>query len=70
MILAEGLDAAFDQVTLQAAPPSDKLYANPIFGIQVTGVSEEAGATGGWKIIIENNNNKDKIRIDKIMMIE
>ncbi len=39
MILAEELDAAFDQVTLQAAPPSDKLYANPIFGIQVTGNS-------------------------------
>ena len=39
MILAEELDAAFDQVTLEAAPPNDKLYANPIFGIQVTGNS-------------------------------
>lgn len=39
MILAEELDAAFDQVTLEAAPPNDKLYGNPIFGIQVTGNS-------------------------------
>ena len=39
MILAEELDAAFDQVTLEAAPPNDKLYGNPTFGIQVTGNS-------------------------------
>jgi len=39
MILAEELDAAFDQVTLEAAPPNDKLYANPTFGLQVTGNS-------------------------------
>jgi isoquinoline 1-oxidoreductase beta subunit len=39
MILAEELDAAFDQVTLEAAPPNDKLYGNPIFGLQVTGNS-------------------------------
>jgi isoquinoline 1-oxidoreductase beta subunit len=39
MILAEELDAAFDQVSLEAAPPNDKLYGNPTFGIQVTGNS-------------------------------
>jgi isoquinoline 1-oxidoreductase subunit beta len=39
MILAEELDVAFDQVTLEAAPPNDKLYGNPTFGIQVTGNS-------------------------------
>ncbi len=39
MILAEELDADFDQVTLEAAPPNDKLYGNPIFGLQVTGNS-------------------------------
>jgi isoquinoline 1-oxidoreductase subunit beta len=39
MILAEELDADFSQVTLEHAPPSDKLYANPVFGIQVTGNS-------------------------------
>ena len=39
MILAEELDADFNKVTLEHAPPDDKLYANPIFGIQVTGNS-------------------------------
>ena len=39
MILAEELDADFNTVTLEHAPPSDKLYGNPIFGIQVTGNS-------------------------------
>src|SRR5258708_22258551 len=39
MILAEELDADFAQVVVEHAPPSDKLYGNPIFGIQVTGNS-------------------------------
>jgi isoquinoline 1-oxidoreductase beta subunit len=39
MIIAEELDADFAQVTLQHAPPNDKLYGNPLFGIQVTGNS-------------------------------
>jgi len=39
MILAEELDAAFDRVVLEHAPPNDKLYANPAFGLQVTGNS-------------------------------
>src|SRR6202035_6036656 len=34
MILAEELDADFAKVTLEHAPPSDKLYGNPLFGIQ------------------------------------
>src|SRR5579864_4095603 len=44
MILAEELDAAFDQVTLEAAPPNDKLYGNPTFGLQVTGNSNSIRA--------------------------
>ena len=44
MILAEELDAAFEQVALEAAPPSDKLYGNPTFGIQVTGNSNSVRA--------------------------
>src|SRR5947207_9172936 len=36
MILAEELDADFSKVTLEHAPPNDKLYGNPVFGIQVT----------------------------------
>jgi isoquinoline 1-oxidoreductase subunit beta len=39
MILAEELDADFSKVALEHAPPNDKLYGNPIFGIQVTGNS-------------------------------
>jgi isoquinoline 1-oxidoreductase beta subunit len=44
MILAEELDAAFDRVVLEAAPPNDKLYGNPAFGIQVTGNSNSVRA--------------------------
>ena len=47
MILAEELDADFAQVTLEHAPPSDKLYGNPAFGIQVTGNSNSIRAF--WK---------------------
>ena len=44
MILAEELDADFAQVSLEAAPPNDKLYGNPVFGIQVTGNSNSVRA--------------------------
>src|SRR6266851_6054338 len=44
MILAEELDADFSQVTLQHAPPNDKLYGNPTFGLQVTGNSNSVRA--------------------------
>jgi isoquinoline 1-oxidoreductase subunit beta len=44
MILAEELDANFAQVTLEHAPPNDKLYGNPTFGIQVTGNSNSIRA--------------------------
>jgi isoquinoline 1-oxidoreductase beta subunit len=47
MILAEELDADFAQVTLEHAPPSDKLYGNPMFGIQATGNSNSVRAW--WK---------------------
>jgi isoquinoline 1-oxidoreductase subunit beta len=43
-ILAEELDANFAQVSVEHAPPSDKLYANPTFGIQVTGNSNSIRA--------------------------
>ena len=39
MILAEELDAAYDQIVLEAAPPNEKLYANPVLTIQATGGS-------------------------------
>ncbi len=47
MILAEELDADYSQVVLEHAPPDDKLYGNPIFGIQVTGNSNSIRAF--WK---------------------
>jgi isoquinoline 1-oxidoreductase subunit beta len=47
MILADELDADFSQVALEHAPPSDKLYGNPIFGIQATGNSNSVRAF--WK---------------------
>jgi isoquinoline 1-oxidoreductase subunit beta len=47
MILAEELDADFSQLTLEPAPPSDKLYGNPMFGIQATGNSNSIRAW--WK---------------------
>ena len=47
MILAEELDADFAQVALLHAPPNDKLYGNPTFGLQVTGNSNSIRAF--WK---------------------
>jgi isoquinoline 1-oxidoreductase beta subunit len=44
MIIAEELDAAFDHVTVEAAPPSDAMYGNPVFGIQATGNSNSIRA--------------------------
>jgi len=47
MILADELDADLSQVVLEHAPPNDKLYGNPIFGIQATGNSNSIRAF--WK---------------------
>src|SRR3984885_14843790 len=47
MILCEELDGDYSQVVLEHAPPSDKLYGNPIFGIQATGNSNSIRAF--WK---------------------
>jgi len=44
MILAEELDADFAEVALEHAPPNEKLYANPLFGIQATGNSNSIRA--------------------------
>jgi isoquinoline 1-oxidoreductase beta subunit len=44
MILAEELDGEFSKVTIEHSPPSDKLYGNPIFGVQVTGNSNSIRA--------------------------
>jgi isoquinoline 1-oxidoreductase beta subunit len=39
MLIAEELEVSLDQVTLEAAPPDDRQYANSILGFQVTGGS-------------------------------
>jgi len=44
MILAEELDASLEQVRLEAAPPNEKLYANPMLGVQATGNSNSIRA--------------------------
>ena len=47
MILADELDANWEQVRVEHAPPNEKLYANPIFQIQATGGSTSVRAF--WK---------------------
>jgi CO/xanthine dehydrogenase Mo-binding subunit len=39
MLIAEELEVDLARVSLEAAPPDDKLYANPLLGFQVTGGS-------------------------------
>jgi len=51
MILAEELDADIAQITLEHAPPNDKLYGNPMFGLQVTGNSNSIRA---WWTTLRN----------------
>jgi isoquinoline 1-oxidoreductase subunit beta len=51
MILAEELDADLSQVSLEHAPPNDKLYGNPVFGLQVTGNSNSIRA---WWTALRN----------------
>jgi isoquinoline 1-oxidoreductase subunit beta len=46
MILADELDADFAQVVIRHSPASDKLYANPLFGIQVTGIPTRSARSG------------------------
>jgi isoquinoline 1-oxidoreductase subunit beta len=38
-VIAEELDADFSQVSVEAAPPNDKLFTNPLVGFQATGGS-------------------------------
>src|SRR2546425_9768329 len=47
MLLAEELEVGLDQVQLEHAPPDDKLYANPLFGMQMTGASSSVRAMYG-----------------------
>jgi len=47
MLLAEELEIGLGQVRVEAAPPNNKLYGNPLLGFQVTGGS--TSVRGFWK---------------------
>src|SRR6202030_3309759 len=47
MLIAEELEVDLAQVAVQAAPPDDRLYANPLIGAQVTGGS--TSVRGMWR---------------------
>ncbi|MFX9711446.1 molybdopterin cofactor-binding domain-containing protein, partial [Acinetobacter baumannii] len=39
MLIAEELEIGLDQVRLEHAPANDKIYMNPLLGVQATGNS-------------------------------
>ncbi len=47
MLIAEELGVGLSQVRLEPAPPNEKLYANPLLGVQATGNSN--AMRGAWK---------------------
>jgi isoquinoline 1-oxidoreductase subunit beta len=51
MLIAEELDVSLRQVRLEHAPPNEKLYANPLLGVQATGNSN--AMRGAWKPLRE-----------------
>ena len=51
MLIAEELEVELDQVRLEHAPPNEKLYANPLLGVQATGNSN--AIRGAWKPLRE-----------------
>src|SRR5258705_504310 len=71
MLLAEELEVGLDQVHLEHAPPDEKLYAVPLFGMQVTGAScsvrslyeplRRAGAAAGGKLAFVDDSKAKAI---------
>jgi isoquinoline 1-oxidoreductase beta subunit len=51
MLIAEELEVDLQQVKLEHAPPNEKLYANPLLGIQATGNSN--AIRGAWQPLRE-----------------
>ena len=47
MLIAEELEIDLKQVQLEHAPPNEKLYANPLLGVQATGNSN--AIRGAWQ---------------------
>ena len=51
MLIAEELEVDLSQVSLEHAPPNEKLYVNPLLGVQATGNSNAVRAA--WKPLRE-----------------
>ena len=51
MLIAEELEVDLSQVRLEHAPPNEKLYANPLLGVQITGNSN--AMRGAWQPLRE-----------------
>ena len=51
MLIAEELEVELGQVRLEHAPPNEKLYFNPLLGVQATGNSN--AMRGAWKPLRE-----------------
>jgi isoquinoline 1-oxidoreductase beta subunit len=51
MLIAEELEVDLKQVQLEHAPPNEKLYANPLLGVQATGNSN--AIRGAWQPLRE-----------------
>jgi len=51
MLIAEELEVNLTQVRLEHAPPNEKVYANPMLGVQATGNSN--AMRGAWKPLRE-----------------
>ncbi|HEY3179737.1 MAG TPA: molybdopterin cofactor-binding domain-containing protein [Casimicrobiaceae bacterium] len=47
MLIAEELEVELSQVSVEHAPPNEKLYANPLLGVQATGNSN--AIRGSWQ---------------------
>jgi isoquinoline 1-oxidoreductase subunit beta len=47
MLIAEELEVGLDQIQLEHAPPNEKLYVNPLIGVQATGNSN--AIRGAWQ---------------------
>ena len=72
MLIAEELEVDLKQVQLEHAPPNEKLYVNPLLGVQATGNSNairgawqplrQAGATRGTMLVSAAANAGMSIR--------
>src|SRR3954463_3024194 len=62
MLIAEELEIDLKQVRLEHAPPNEKLYANPMLGVQATGNSN--AMRGAWKPLREAG------AVARVMLVE